>query len=265
MVSLVTILPGYGRSEARTPNASGSGVGAHTWLWPWAGSSLCVDIHNTRSVRLSGITTDPVGEWATQLARRLSLDLVQQTRQEKFWIRGRDAKSTASFETVLSESFDRCNEHRPHRSLGQQTPPTGKKRPLRIGARVQPNCDERQARRSRSRVPARGVSCSDGVLGTHNAPGSRVGVRRRRPDGHRPRLTKIGCPSRARSPGRWSAWRRPPPAPWARYRSTRSCRCAPFPSMAKALLGPPPGRPPGSGRSVGDGQAPPCSTGVHTG
>jgi hypothetical protein len=62
MASLATILAGYGRSEARTPNASGSGAGAHTRLWPWAVSPRCVDIHNTRSVRLSGITTNPVGE-----------------------------------------------------------------------------------------------------------------------------------------------------------------------------------------------------------
>jgi len=35
-------------------------------------------------------------------------------------------------ETVLSEFVDHYNEHRPHRSLGQQAPRTVGKKPLRI-------------------------------------------------------------------------------------------------------------------------------------
>jgi transposase InsO family protein len=53
-------------------------------------------------VYVTGITTNPVGEWVTQQARNLSFDLAEQGRQAKFLIRDRDAKFTASFDEVFA-------------------------------------------------------------------------------------------------------------------------------------------------------------------
>ena len=57
---------------------------------------------DTRRVHLSGITTNPVGEWVTQQARNLSFVLAEQARPKKFLIRDRDAKFTASFDEVFA-------------------------------------------------------------------------------------------------------------------------------------------------------------------
>jgi transposase len=57
---------------------------------------------DTRRVHLSGITTNPVGEWVTQQARNLSFVLAEQARPRKFLIRDRDAKFTASFDEVFA-------------------------------------------------------------------------------------------------------------------------------------------------------------------
>jgi hypothetical protein len=70
-------------------------------------------------------------------------------------------------ETVLSELVDHYNEHRLHPSLGQQAPLTVGKKPLRIS-----DPDPGQLRQSdklgpHSRVPTRGMSCSDGIFGTN--------------------------------------------------------------------------------------------------
>ena len=170
----------------------------------------------TRRVHVSGITTNPVGEWVTQQARNLSLVLAEQGRPTNFLIRDRDTKFTASFdevfradgvriirtpirsprangfaerfvgtvrrecldrmlvfhrrqlEMVLSEFVDHYNEHRP-------SPLTWSAGAARRGEEAtadqrsgfSPTTTERQARRSRSRIPTRGMSWSDGILGTH--------------------------------------------------------------------------------------------------
>ena len=57
---------------------------------------------DTRRVQLSGITTNPVGEWVTQQAPNLSFVLAEQGRQAKILIRDRDAKFTASFDEVFA-------------------------------------------------------------------------------------------------------------------------------------------------------------------
>jgi putative transposase len=56
---------------------------------------------DTRRVHLSGITTNPVGEWVTQQARNLSYVLADQAFPKKFLIRDRDTKFTACFDEVF--------------------------------------------------------------------------------------------------------------------------------------------------------------------
>ncbi|HET9731998.1 MAG TPA: integrase core domain-containing protein [Acidimicrobiales bacterium] len=54
--------------------------------------------HDSRFVRIAGITRNPVAGWVTQQARNISMELADQANSVKFLIRDRDTKFTASFD-----------------------------------------------------------------------------------------------------------------------------------------------------------------------
>ena len=64
--------------------------------------ALIVIEHGTRRVRLAGITAHPDGEWTTQAARNLLMDLGQRATSVKFLIRDRAGQYTSSFDAVFT-------------------------------------------------------------------------------------------------------------------------------------------------------------------
>src|ERR1022692_1362690 len=77
---------------------------------------LAVIEHATRRIRILGVTLHPTGEWTTQQARNLLMDLGVQAERMKFMIRDRGSNFTAAFDTVLADAGIRtvlCNVRTP--------------------------------------------------------------------------------------------------------------------------------------------------------
>ena len=77
---------------------------------------LAVIEHATRRIRILGVTVHPTGEWTTQQARNLIMDLGEQTQQVKFMIRDRGPNFTTAFDAVLAGAGIRtvlCNVRTP--------------------------------------------------------------------------------------------------------------------------------------------------------
>jgi putative transposase len=72
--------------------------------------------HATRRIRILGITLHPTGEWTTQQARNLLMDLDEQAHRVKFMIRDRGSNFTTPFDAVLADAGIRtvlCNVRTP--------------------------------------------------------------------------------------------------------------------------------------------------------
>ena len=79
-------------------------------------SVLAVIEHATRRIRILGITPHATGEWTTQQARNLIMDLGDQAHRAKFMIRDRGSNFTTSFDAVLADAGIRtvlCNVRTP--------------------------------------------------------------------------------------------------------------------------------------------------------
>jgi transposase InsO family protein len=77
---------------------------------------LAVIEHATRRIRILGSTLHPSGEWTTQMARNLVMDLEDQSVNVKFLTRDRGSNLTAAFDTVLADAGLRtvlCNVRTP--------------------------------------------------------------------------------------------------------------------------------------------------------
>ena len=77
---------------------------------------LAVIDHATRRIRILGLTLHPTGEWTTQQARNLIMDLGEQANRVKFMIRDRGSNFTAAFDAVLADAGIRtvlCNVRTP--------------------------------------------------------------------------------------------------------------------------------------------------------
>ena len=58
--------------------------------------------HDTRLVRIAGVTAKTAADWVTQEARNISTDLAEQLSRVKFLVRDRDTKFIASFDAVFA-------------------------------------------------------------------------------------------------------------------------------------------------------------------
>jgi putative transposase len=77
---------------------------------------LAVIEHATRRIRILGVTLHPTGEWTTQQARNLIMDLGGQAERMKFVIRDRGSNFTVAFVAVLAAAGIRtvlCNVRTP--------------------------------------------------------------------------------------------------------------------------------------------------------
>jgi transposase len=78
---------------------------------------LTVIEHAARRIRILGVTLHPTGEWTSQQARNLIMDLGEQAHQVKFMIRDRGSNFTATFDAILADARD------PYRALQRADAP----------------------------------------------------------------------------------------------------------------------------------------------
>ena len=120
-LAAVPALPGRGDPGLRLLSVDLPG-GTQTYV-------LAVMEHATRRVRILGVTLHPTGEWTTQQARNLLMDLGGQTDRMKFMIRDRGSNFTAAFDAVLADAGIRavlCSVRTPERdrrTLDRGMPP----------------------------------------------------------------------------------------------------------------------------------------------
>ena len=77
---------------------------------------LAVIEHASRRIRILGVTLHPTGEWTSQQARNLLMDLGEQAQRVKFMIRDRGSNLIAAFDAVLADAGIRtvlCNVRTP--------------------------------------------------------------------------------------------------------------------------------------------------------
>src|ERR1022692_3429275 len=77
---------------------------------------LAVIEHASRRIRILGVTQQATGEWTTQQARNLLMDLGEQAHRVKFMNRDRGSNFTAAFDAVLADAGIRtvlCNVRTP--------------------------------------------------------------------------------------------------------------------------------------------------------
>ncbi len=63
---------------------------------------LAVIEHATRCIRILGVTQHPTGQWTTQQARNLLMDMGEQAEKVMFMIRDRGSNFTAAFDALLA-------------------------------------------------------------------------------------------------------------------------------------------------------------------
>jgi putative transposase len=94
---------------------------------------LTVIEHATRRIRILGVTLHPTGEWTTQQARNLLMDLGDQAHRAKFLIRDRGSNFTAAFDAVLADAGIRtvlCNVRTPPHERDRRSLDRGCRREL---------------------------------------------------------------------------------------------------------------------------------------
>jgi|CZLB01.1.fsa_nt_gi transposase len=160
---------------------------------------LAVIEHATRRIRILGVTRHPTGEWTTQQARNLLMDLGEQAHRVKFMIRDRGSNFTAAFDAVLADAGVRtvlCNVRTPRMNAITERWIGGCRRELLDRALVWNQAHLRRILRDYE---------------THQ-PGSPGALLHRGP------LRTAHARSRARGPGK----------PLGRFRSSAAARCFPL-------------------------------------
>jgi len=84
---------------------------------------LAVIEHAARRIRILGVTLHPTGEWATQQARNLLMDLGGQAERMKFMIRDRGSNFTAAFDADRAVQRADAPHERDRRTLDRGMPP----------------------------------------------------------------------------------------------------------------------------------------------